>query len=396
MSEAQPLFERGMAALEAEDFPEAVEAFTRAIAHEPRVAAGYRYRARAYLALNDRPRAIADYDVAIRLRPNEAQLHAERAAELLKQRRFADAIDDCNTALQLEAGRVDVLAIRARAYAESGNAELAFEDYQTAMQVDPDHAAEYLTQRAILHHDCGNPTTAITDADAAIRLDPNHGQAYEIRAMAHQELGNLAAAERDYAEASRDEANTTAQLGRLAVLYQLEEWNDVISLAHELLAKHPHFVQLHDYRGRAALALGGTAAALADFTVLVEKLPRRAIGYTLRGQAYEQANDYSSAVQNYLQALQREPNDAGTLNQLAWLYATAEPVKDAAKAKEFATRACERTGFADAGYLDTLAVACAEHGEVAAAMSWWEKAVQLDDRPEYRERLELLRTRPKA
>ena len=40
MTDAQALFERGHAALEAEDFPEAIECLSRAIAADPRVAAG--------------------------------------------------------------------------------------------------------------------------------------------------------------------------------------------------------------------------------------------------------------------------------------------------------------------------------------------------------------------
>lgn len=382
-----------MAALESQDFAEAIESFARAIANDPRVAAGYRYRARAYLGMNDRTKAIADYDSAIRLKPNDAQLHAERAAELLKQRRFLDAIADCDAAVQHEAGRVDVLVIRARAHASQGNSELAFADFQTAISVDPDRAAEYLTFRAKLHLECGNLQSALADANTALRVDGEHCLAYEIRALVHCELGDWPAAKRDYSEASRDEGNLSARMGRLSVLHRLEEWSEAILVADELLAKSPGLIPAYDVRARAHLALGQHDRAFADFTAIVDKLPNRAIGYSLRGQAYEQSGDYLAALQNYLQASNCEPNDAGTLNQLAWLYATAEAVKNPIRAKEFATRACERSSFSEPAYLDTLAAACAELGDLALAITWMEKAILIEDREEYRATLAEFRAR---
>ena len=86
-------------------------------------------------------------------------------------------------------------------------------------------------------------------------------------------------------------------------------------------------------------------------------------------------------------------SDAGTLNQLAWLLATNAAVLNAVQAKELATRACELSSWGEAGHLDTLAVACAELGELAEAMKWMERAVQLEDREEYRERLAIWRAK---
>ena len=60
-SDAEALFERGHAALQAGDFHEAVECLSRAVALRPTVAAGYRFRAYAFLALKDRARAVADF-----------------------------------------------------------------------------------------------------------------------------------------------------------------------------------------------------------------------------------------------------------------------------------------------------------------------------------------------
>jgi tetratricopeptide (TPR) repeat protein len=387
MTDAQALFERGHAALEAGDYPEAVESLSRAIAADPRVAAGYRLRAKAYLALGDRPKAIADLDAAIRYRPNDVQAIAERAAELLKQRRFADAVADCDTALRLDPGRVDLFAVRGRAHALLGESAAAFADFDAAIHADADRAAEHLTQRAKLHLECGDPRAAIDDADTALRLDDECLLAYEVRALAHRDLGELRNAADDFERAARDPSAIAPRVGLLFVLHQLQEWVALAAAADELLARAPELPQALELRGRAALALGEPAQARSVFTWLIEKLPNRATGYALRASAHEAAGDAPSAVRDYLQALKCEPDDAGTLNQLAWLLATNDVVRNALQAKQLATRACELSSWGEAGYLDTLAVACAEQGELAEATAWIEKAILLDDRDEYRERL---------
>lgn len=385
MSDAQALFDRGFAALAAGDFREAVEALTRAVAQEPRVAAGYRYRAKAYLGLGDRPRAIADYDAALRLKPNDPQVLAERAAELLKQRRYADAVVDCDAALRLDPGRVDLFAVRGRCHALLGESSAAFADYEAGLRADPERAAEYLTQRAKLHLECGDPHAALADADAALRLDEADPLAFEVRARANVALERYAEAADDFAKAAGD----AARVGRLLALEKLQDWPAVVAATDELLAAGVE--QVREVRGRARLALGEPAAALADFDAVVRRHPRRAGGYFLRGTAHERAGDAAAAVRDYLQALDCDPADAGTLNQLAWLLATAAAVRNPARAKDLATRACELTHWADAGYLDTLAVASAALGDTAAAVVWLEKAIALDDRPEYRARLAAFR-----
>ncbi|QEL14724.1 tetratricopeptide repeat protein [Limnoglobus roseus] len=394
MSDAQALFERGFTALEADDFVEAVESLTRAIALDPRVAAGYRYRAKAYLALGDRPKAIADLDAALRLKPHEPQVLAERAAELLKQRRYADAIADCDTALRLDPGRVDLFAVRGHCHARLGESAAAFADYEAGIRADPERAAEYLVQRALLHLDCGNPQATLDDADTALRLDEDDGSAYEVRARAYFTLRQYASAAADFAvAAARDPLATSPRIGRLYALEQMQDWPAVIAAADELLARSPTMEQVLERRGRAYLAMGRPADAIADFDAIVQKRPRRMMGYFLRGTALEAAGDEAAAVRDFLQALECEPADAGTLNQLAWVWATSQKadVRNPVQAKELATRACELTDWLQAGFLDTLAVACAALGDTPAAAAWMEKAIELDDREEYRERLKQFR-----
>ena len=134
--DAQDLFTRGHKALDAGDFREAIECFSRAIRLSPDVSAGYRYRAYAYLELGDRVRALNDLDQAIRLKPDNVQGYADRAAELYLQRQYDQAIADCDRALKLDPARVSLIALRARCHADSGNSVAAFTDFAAAITAD--------------------------------------------------------------------------------------------------------------------------------------------------------------------------------------------------------------------------------------------------------------------
>ncbi len=84
---------------------------------------------------------------------------------------------------------------------------------------------------------------------------------------------------------------------------------------------------------------------------------------------------------------------AHTLNNQAWLYvASSDPeFRDAEKATDYATRACELTDWEKSGLLDTLAAACAASGDFDVAVKWQLKSIELapdEQKPELLERLD--------
>ena len=73
------------------------------------------------------------------------------------------------------------------------------------------------------------------------------------------------------------------------------------------------------------------------------------------------------------------PDDYVTLNNLAWILATAEDetLADAVEAVRLAERACELSGYEVAGALDTLAVAYAAAGRFDDAVRIADQALAL-------------------
>jgi tetratricopeptide (TPR) repeat protein len=118
--------------------------------------------------------------------------------------------------------------------------------------------------------------------------------------------------------------------------------------------------------------------------------------FNLRASVHYARGDYAAALADHERAHELDPDDAGTLNFLAWIRATSpdDSLRDGGRALSEATRACEATGHANPGFLDTLAAAYAELGRFDDAVKWQQKAISLvppDEQGDYRTRLAVYR-----
>lgn len=84
------------------------------------------------------------------------------------------------------------------------------------------------------------------------------------------------------------------------------EWSKSGSPAMDLLLQ----------RGRDALELGDTTAAIAHFTALIDHSPDFAEGWNARATAYFQAGDFGPSLADIAQALTRNPRHFGALSGL--------------------------------------------------------------------------------
>ncbi len=106
----------------------------------------------------------------------------------------------------------------------------------------------------------------------------------------------------------------------------------------------------------------------------------------------QQQGNFAEAITQYREMLRIRPNDAMSMNNLAWLLATA-PHGDPDEAVDWARKACELTGQRNPSTLDTLGVALAAEGDFEEAIEKAELALRLAEAAGQAELADRLRSR---
>jgi tetratricopeptide (TPR) repeat protein len=105
------------------------------------------------------------------------------------------------------------------------------------------------------------------------------------------------------------------------------------------------------------------------------------------------AKRWADAVASYKEAAKLAPDDPLLLNSVAWFLVTVDDKtqRDPKRAVELARRAVELTDEGSGAFLDTLAEALHQTGELEEATERAEAAAKLDPQPEIRARAERFR-----
>ena len=119
--------------------------------------------------------------------------------------------------------------------------------------------------------------------------------------------------------------------------------------------------------------------ALGDVNEAIRLDPTKAYIYINRAVIWNDKNEYDKAIADCNEAIRLDPNFAHACSGRAWLWATCPHARfrDGKKAVESATKACELSAWKNRNYLVTLAAACAEAGDFAAAARWQSKVIDL-------------------
>jgi tetratricopeptide (TPR) repeat protein len=159
----------------------------------------YVYRAIADENLGDRGRAEADYTQAIRLKPSDGYAFLNRGLIFLGTMRLDQAVTDFSRAHEIDPKSPWPIANRGMAYAWKNDRARAEADFAAVRAIDP---ANIVVRHGegVLNMNAGNLEAAIEDFTAALRQDPSDAWSVQMRADAHQQMGEFEKAREDRAK----------------------------------------------------------------------------------------------------------------------------------------------------------------------------------------------------
>jgi tetratricopeptide (TPR) repeat protein len=308
----------GVKALDAKQYPAAVEIFAKAVAADPKDYAAHFQLALAYSLMNKDPEAVAEYKTALHLKPGlyEAELNAGICLMRLK---------DASSALPLfkDAANQKPKEFRpayylAQALLDEGQLPEAQAAFQTAVELNSSSAAAELGLGQALARQ-NQLAEAEPHYRKAAALDPTYAslllQLAEMYEQAHQPAQAIAI--------YRDFPNDPGAQERMgALLSQSGRAADAIPALETAVAKSPTAAN------RIALAQAYMNAGHPDKAIpLVDQaLASEPNDFDLRmfyGRLLRDQRKFGDAAQQFLAASKLKPNDVHPWNELTGVLVTA-------------------------------------------------------------------------
>lgn len=223
--------------------------------------------------------------------------------------------------------------------------------------------------------------------------------AYQQRAMMWVAMKNFDQAVSDFDEAiQRDTQNTALYNARGNALRITGKLDRALADFNEVIRRQVRHPAIYTNRGLVWYDKGDYNQALTDYSQAIKLDAKFAPAWEGGGTARQAQGNFFKAVQNFNKAVEVDPDFHLAQNNLAWVLATCpdSSVRNGKQAVEHATKACELTGFQDAGYLDTLSAAYAEARQFDDAVQRVKEAILLASEKEkaaMNERLKLYESR---
>jgi tetratricopeptide (TPR) repeat protein len=345
------------------DLDRAAEAYRKAIRIDGAYADAHRRLGSVLRDRGDPDGAVEALRRVIEIDGSDVETHINLGAILCDMKRDYDGAITCfKKAIRLAPKSDKAHYNLGNALWGKGDLGGAVEAYRHAIQIDGTFADAHLNLGNALRAK-GDPGGAAASFREAIRINPQHAKAHFNLGNALWATGDKDGAFAAFREAARlDPKDAAAHINLGAILCDVKrDYDGAIAVFREAIRINPELARAHFNLGNALRHKGNLADAAAA----------------------------------YREAVRLDPKDFDSYSVLAWLQATGpDRVRDGKKAVEYATRACELTGWMDPTSIATLAAAYAETGDFDRAVEFQTKALSF---PAYaqrvgkagRERLEL-------
>jgi Flp pilus assembly protein TadD len=324
------------------------------------------------------PEAVAHCTEALRLRPNYAEAHNNLGVALAAQGKLTEAMEHYTAALRLSPHYAEAHNNLGNALVKLGRMDEAIARFSAALRLNPDSAEAHCNLGKTLAAQ-GKLTQAITHFSEALRLKTDFADAHGLLGGALAQQGKLPEAIDHLRHALRLQPSARTHYNLGVALAAQGKLTEAIDHYTDALRLEPDDVNAHHNLGAALIRQGKLPEAIRHFTEALRLNPAVAETHHELGMALAAQGNLTRAIAHFNETLRLKPESPVTLNNLAWLRATAaDPaLRDGAAAVRLAERAVELTDRRLPGFLDTLAAAYAEAGRWPEAVATAEQALAL-------------------
>lgn len=337
------------------------------------------------LTQKENEKKLADLDAAVKADPNNMEAMQARAAMRLQTGDVDGAIADLEELLTKDPSNQAVAQAAVQQLVDLNRTDDALNLITKTLQAKPSEGLYRM--RAILYRMSGKEDEALADLNKALAMQPKDPVSLLQRAEIALSRGDVKAAKQDLKTATQlaPQVADAEQAIFVRCLIAIEEKRmaDAINDMKLLVARDPENsirqmqlanLYLQDERPRQAIDV---------LTTVLDRDPKNAAVLRSRADAWLSVGDHAKAVEDYERALAAndndEPDDAGVLNNLAWVLATSpnDDLRNGQRSIELGEKAAKLTDYKEPHILSTLAAGYAEEGNFEKAIEWSEKAVEL-------------------
>ncbi|MDJ0578705.1 serine protease [Crocosphaera sp.] len=282
-----------------------------------------------YQRMDDYQQQIVNLTKALELDPSDHLTYQIRGQSHNFNGQYNLAIQDMTKAIELQPDNADYYHQRGGFKSSLGDNQGALEDYNRAIELDRNNASAYSKRASLYTDQFQDYKKAMEDYDRAIEINPKYGQAYESRGLLrHKLLSDLPGALEDYNRAialieAPDPIVDSVYLGSLP--------EDVPSnFPYQLKTSYNKYDSAYGQRGDVRLQLKDYQGALEDYNEAIRRNPNNGDHYVGRGDYYAQTNqaekaqaDYKKAIEAYSETLKTDPKYP---NQVAFVYSNRAKV----------------------------------------------------------------------
>jgi len=324
-------------------------------------------------------------EAVLKIEPDFAQALANRASLLVQAGGSQEeALADIRRAATLERGLGERHTMLSWYLGNAGQKRESLAELREAVRLEPDSTMLHATLALDLMQE-NDRDGALEQYRECVRVDPDDRTAMREVVNLYEAKGNLKAAIdaiRRFLQVEPHDHDETFRLIELLIENHEMEKAEVVCQEYIRLFEEPSgYAEM----GNIYFAEGRVQEAIQEYRTAIDLKPdwkelRRAFAENL-----VRSNNPGDAMEELQKALDLDPNDPETLNDLAWLYATsADPrYRDPAKALELARRAVEsldqvQTDSEKAAILDTLAEAQFVNLQFKEAVESEQRAISID------------------